>query len=61
MKKQRPKRRVYIPLPDYRNVARGTEWLRKMIKASEEKRLIESVVDEMMPVVKREREPGEEG
>jgi len=61
MKKQKPKRRIFIPGPDRRNVKRGTEWLSKMIKASEENRLIESVVDEMLPVVKREREVGEEG
>ena len=57
----KPKCRVYIPLPDHRNVARGTEWLRKMIEASEQKENMDKVVDEMVPVVKRDREPGEEG
>jgi len=61
MKKPKPKRRVTSRSPDHRNVARGTEWLRRMINASEERRLIASVVDEMVPVMKREREPGEEG
>ncbi len=59
--KRKIKRRIFIPGPDRRNVARGTEWLSKMIKASEEKRLIDSVIDEMVPPPNREREVGEEG
>jgi hypothetical protein len=45
-KKHKPKR-VFIPGPDRRNVARGKEWLRKMIQASEEKKSMDKVVAEM--------------
>jgi hypothetical protein len=39
------------------NVERGAKWLEKMIKASEEKRPVAGVVEEMVPPVK---EKGEE-
>ncbi len=41
------KRRSFIPGPDRRNVQRGTEWLRKMIEASEKGDSQEKVVAEM--------------
>jgi len=48
VKRKKPKRRIFIPGPDRRNVTRGMEWLRKMIKASEENRDMDKVIDEMV-------------
>lgn len=61
--------RGYVPpfdLPDYRNIERGREYLRRMIEASEamdsgEKSSMNDVIDDLAPAeIIREREPGED-
>lgn len=49
----KPKRRPFIPGPDRRNVARGSEYLNKIIEGIEQNRKPEDIIQEMS--IKRDR------
>lgn len=65
-RKQKKPRRRWIPGPDNRNIPRGVAWLSEMISASEamdqgKKKAMTAALDTMQaPLLKREREPGED-